>query len=160
MYSTFILCFFKYFKSQVQQQQQQPFYGSVEFVRENPGEPVPEEHSPTTKSQVLNTILQSIKYESQSLYLFLCLPHCLSHSFTLGLQSNHFPIPFHRKHFPSPRLTPQTITRTIFSWVILVFVLHLLFPLIFLFPFSTIDQSVCQIFGKLQILHFLSLYSK
>jgi len=26
----------------------QPFYGSVEFVRENPGEPVPEEHSPTT----------------------------------------------------------------------------------------------------------------
>jgi len=26
-----------------QQQQQQPFYGSVEFVRENPGEPVPEE---------------------------------------------------------------------------------------------------------------------
>jgi len=22
----------------------QPFYGSVEFVRENPGEPVPEEH--------------------------------------------------------------------------------------------------------------------
>ena len=25
----------------------QPFYGSVEFVRENPGEPVPEEHSPT-----------------------------------------------------------------------------------------------------------------
>jgi len=26
-----------------QQQQQQPFYGSVEFVRETPGEPVPEE---------------------------------------------------------------------------------------------------------------------
>ena len=26
----------------LQQQQQQPFYGSVEFVRENPGEPVPE----------------------------------------------------------------------------------------------------------------------
>ena len=26
-----------------QQQQQQPFYGCVEFVRENPGEPVPEE---------------------------------------------------------------------------------------------------------------------
>ena len=25
------------------QQQQKPFYGSVEFVRENPGEPVPEE---------------------------------------------------------------------------------------------------------------------
>jgi len=32
----------------------QPFYGSVEFVRENPGEPVPEEHSPTTLIVVIN----------------------------------------------------------------------------------------------------------
>ena len=32
----------------------QPFYGSVEFVRENPGEPVPEEHSPTTLIAVIN----------------------------------------------------------------------------------------------------------
>ena len=31
-----------YFKANTTTQQQ-PFYGSVEFVRENPGEPVPEE---------------------------------------------------------------------------------------------------------------------
>ena len=34
----------------------QPFYGSVEFVRENPGEPVPEEHSPTTLIVVIIAI--------------------------------------------------------------------------------------------------------
>jgi len=37
---------------QAVQQQQQPFYGSVEFVRENPGEPVPEEHSPKMQAVI------------------------------------------------------------------------------------------------------------
>jgi len=42
----------------------QPFYGSVEFVRENPGEPVPEEHSPTTLIVVINHPLAVISIRS------------------------------------------------------------------------------------------------
>jgi len=102
----------------------QPFYGSVDFVRDNPGEPVPEEtftHSHSSWSSIIPIyflhIIRSMasslfhpralhSFSTISLQVFFGLPLGLApstsysiHSFTQSLSSFRNTCPYHRNLF-------------------------------------------------------------
>jgi len=95
----------------LRQQQQQPFYGSVEFVRENPGEPVPEEHSPTTLIVVINHPYQLSLFNPRALQSFSTI--CLQVFF--GLPLGLVPSTSYSIHFLTQSLTTK-INENLSEW--------------------------------------------